>query len=362
LIERFDWPDDRAVVDGFDDSLEGSRITRMLSLVGFSSPPAWRRPWRVLSNGQQFRCNLARALLMDTPLVVMDEFTSVVDRQVARFASAAIARAIRVTPEKNRQVRCGRFIAVSCHYDILQWLCPDWTLDTATGKVHWGSVQRPPIELQLFRGHQRHWPLFERHHYLSASLNPAARCYIALWQGRPVALCATMHQSASSPRRRIHRLVVLPDYQGLGIGPAVLDEVAKIESAQGQAVSIVTSHPVLIRTLSASPHWRRLRTVRCGQVHSGFLRQLGRAIGSQGRATASFLYQEHHHRTENKNHSCLERSQAPADLQALSSQHRLVSTPARTGNAQGWNQLRRDRQRDRREHHPGGTRLQACPG
>ncbi len=55
------WPDDRAVIDGF-----GARpikeITRLLTAVGFSSPPSWIKPYRVLSGGEQFRCDLARAL------------------------------------------------------------------------------------------------------------------------------------------------------------------------------------------------------------------------------------------------------------------------------------------------------------
>lgn len=295
MIDRFDWPTDRAVVDGFGDELEGATITRMLAAVGFSSPPAWLRPWRVLSNGEKFRCDLARALLLKKPLVVIDEFTSVVDRQVARFGSAAIARAMRSSTGSASGVQCKRFVAVSCHYDILEWLCPEWYLDTATGQVHWGSVQRPPIDLAIHRCPQKCWSLFARHHYLSSSLNAAARCYIALWQGRPVAFIATMHQSANTPRRRVHRLVVLPDYQGLGIGPALLNTIAHLEAQEGKLVSIVTSHPALVRQLDKSISWRRTRTQKCGQIHGGFLLKLGRAIGSPGRASASYLYLPDHH-------------------------------------------------------------------
>jgi len=288
LITRFDWPREKAIVDAFDDELDGRAITRMLGAVGFSSPPAWVRPFHVLSNGEQFRCNLARALLLDQPLVAMDEFTSVIGRQVARFASAAIARAMR---KRDGTVRCQRFVAVTCHDDILPWLQPDWWFDTSTGKLHWGSLQRPIIAIQVHRCRQHLWPMFERHHYLSATLSPAARCYIARWQGRPIAFCATMHQIARRPRRRVHRLVVLPDYQGLGVGPALLNAVARHESKHHTAVSIVTSHPVLIRTLDHSPHWQRVRTQRVGRIHCGFQQRFGRAFGSPGRATASYLYQ-----------------------------------------------------------------------
>ena len=58
----------------------------------------WLRPFHVLSNGEQFRATIARALAESAKgreLVVIDEFTSVVDRTVAQIGSAAIAKTIR---------------------------------------------------------------------------------------------------------------------------------------------------------------------------------------------------------------------------------------------------------------------------
>jgi ABC-type molybdenum transport system ATPase subunit/photorepair protein PhrA len=51
----FSWPADQAVIDAFPASLSIKEITSLLSAVGFSSPPAWLRPYAVLSTGQQFR-------------------------------------------------------------------------------------------------------------------------------------------------------------------------------------------------------------------------------------------------------------------------------------------------------------------
>ena len=130
-----DWPDGASVLDGFHPSHSAREITGMLTSVGFSSPPAWVRPYAVLSNGEKFRCDLARAILPpnDAPgsettkrIVVFDEFTSVVDRTVAKIGSAAVAKAIRNMPGM-------RFVAVTCHYDVAEWLCPDWVLDTTGG-------------------------------------------------------------------------------------------------------------------------------------------------------------------------------------------------------------------------------------
>jgi ABC-type ATPase with predicted acetyltransferase domain len=222
MIEQFDWPDDQAVVDGFDASLDGRAITGMLNCVGFSSPPAWVRPWHVLSNGERFRCDLARALLTQRELVVFDEFTSVVDRQVARFGSAAIAKTLR-----NGRAQCKRFVAVTCHYDVLDWLEPDWHIDMATRRLAWGRLrQQPAIQLSIHRCNRELWSVFGRHHYLSGKLHGNAWCYAAAWHDRAVGFCATIPLFGKRGRRIVHRLVVLPDYQGLGVGMGLLNAVA----------------------------------------------------------------------------------------------------------------------------------------
>ena len=127
-----DWDHGVAVIDNFDAGLSIKEITQMLTLVGFSSPPSWIKPYSVLSNGEKFRCDLARSLSRGG-LVVFDEYTSVVDRNVAKIASAALAKAMR-----SNRIDC-RFVAVTCHYDILDWLEPDWVLDTSAGTVSCGT-------------------------------------------------------------------------------------------------------------------------------------------------------------------------------------------------------------------------------
>ena len=116
------WPDDKAIVDAFGDQHAIQTITGALTSVGFSSPPAWLKPYHVLSNGEKFRCDLARAILDGNDLIVFDEFTSVVDRTVAKMGSAAVSKALR----NGRLSEPGKkFIAVTCHYDVVQWLEPD---------------------------------------------------------------------------------------------------------------------------------------------------------------------------------------------------------------------------------------------
>src|SRR5258708_5142704 len=59
MYEPTPWPDHAAIIDCFGDR-PIKQITRALTSVGFSSPPAWLKPYAVLSNGEKFRCELAR--------------------------------------------------------------------------------------------------------------------------------------------------------------------------------------------------------------------------------------------------------------------------------------------------------------
>ena len=249
------WPQERAVVDGFSAGTIKD-ITAALTAVGFSSPPSWIKPYYVLSTGERFRCDLARALLEGGDLVVFDEFTSVVDRTVARIGSAAVAKAVR---------RWGRrFVAVSCHYDIAPWLEADWVLDMQGPRLERRRLRRPAIQLEIYRSDASAWAMFAKHHYLSAGLNRTAHCYLATIDGQPAAFCAVLPLIGLAGRRRISRIVVRPDFQGVGVGRAVLNAVA----AMYPRVSITTGHPAMIRALKNDPNWK------CTAVKkSGFARQ-----------------------------------------------------------------------------------------
>jgi len=187
IVSEYDWPLHQAIVDGFDKKLSIKEVTNALSSVGFSSPPSWLKPFNVLSNGEKFRANLARALVSDNDIIVIDEFTSVVDRQVAQIGSAALQKAVR---RKNKQ-----FVAIACHYDILDWLEPDWVYQPHTGEYYTGRYLhcRPKIELEIKRCHHSTWRLFRKHHYLDTSLNTAAICFCAFYNDTPVAFTAVLH-------------------------------------------------------------------------------------------------------------------------------------------------------------------------
>jgi hypothetical protein len=304
------WPDRRAVVDSFGD-LSIRQVLELFTAVGFSSPPSWLKPYGVLSGGERFRCDLARALaagyqlsavgcrqemasgrkpIADSrqPIVVFDEFTSVVDRTVAKVCSAAIAKGIR-----RGHIPC-RFVAVTCHYDVADWLDPDWVVDMSTCELHRRSLQnpnppwrRPPIKLEIHRSDVAAWELFKRHHYLSGTLPRGARCYLTTWEGVPVNFCATVPLVARKNHRRFARIVTLPDFQGIGIGMRAVAAIAELHRAEGHRVSVTSSHPALVRHCQRSPLWRLVGIREWDQPRRSALFATYRATG---RTVVSFEY------------------------------------------------------------------------
>lgn len=126
-----------SVIDDFNEHATISDISKILTDVGFSSVPSWLKPYSVLSNGEKMRVDIARALLEPKNLIVFDEFTSVVDRTVAKICANSVQKAVRRSAKQ--------FIAVSCHYDIEDWLCPDWVFDTNSMEFRLFPKKKGPI-------------------------------------------------------------------------------------------------------------------------------------------------------------------------------------------------------------------------
>ena len=110
-LYRASWPDRRPIVDAIAPRGDFDQVTAALASVGLGTVPTWLRPYRVLSNGERFRADLARLICEAPARVVVDEFSSVVDRQIARFGALAFQKAWRRGG--------GQCILLSCHYDIV---------------------------------------------------------------------------------------------------------------------------------------------------------------------------------------------------------------------------------------------------
>lgn len=122
LISGFKY-NHKSVIDDMPKDKNIEEISKAFYSVGFGSVPSWLKPYAVLSNGEKMRVDIARSIL-EKDFIVFDEFTSVVDREVAKVASMAVSKAIR---KQNK-----KFIAVTCHYDVVDYLEPDWVFNTDT--------------------------------------------------------------------------------------------------------------------------------------------------------------------------------------------------------------------------------------
>ena len=252
---HWDWPRDKALIDALAPNKEMTEVSAALGAVGLNTIPSWARPFHVLSNGEQFRATIARHFLEDeSDPIVIDEFTSVVDRQVAQVASHAVQKYIR----KNNK----RFVAVTCHYDIIEWLQPDWVLDMATGRVERPERRRrPSIEVTLARVPYSLWKTFAPYHYMSADLHKAAQCYAAFVHDRPVCFTALLPRPVSSGRDKgkaiygVSRTVTLPDYQGLGLAFVLTDALGGMFANRGQRMNKYPAHPAYIAAHKRSENW-----------------------------------------------------------------------------------------------------------
>ena len=178
---EFDYSS-KCVLDDFPEGLETSEITRMLCSVGFASPPDWLKSYDCLSQGEKMRVDIARALCLDEPLIVFDEFTSVVDREIAKVSAFAISKAVQALKKK--------FIAVTCHYDVVDWLEPDWVFCTDTMEFSRKKEVGRPLNLRVNRCGATLWQMFRQYHYLNGSLGAGVRCYTAVYQDKPIAFIA----------------------------------------------------------------------------------------------------------------------------------------------------------------------------
>ena len=235
--ENITWNNDYCIADNFENYDDA---VNRLGAVGLNSIPAWLQPYNTLSNGQKFRADMARRLKNNA---VIDEFTSVVNRECAISCSNSIQKYIRNNNLHN-------IVFCSCHYDIIDYLQPDWIYNTDTKELSVGrSVrQKPEIVLKVNKCVPEVWQFFKQHHYLSSELLKNSNCYIITWNDKIVSFMAIRSmcgrfKDGRSKAVMEHRLVVLPDYQGLGFGNKISEYFADIYTKNGYLYYVRTANP-----------------------------------------------------------------------------------------------------------------------
>lgn len=249
------WSTEKPIIDDIAPGGGFNTVTGMLASVGLGDVPAWLRPFCVLSNGEQFRAGLARLICEKPKETVIDEFTSVIDRQIAKIGAQAFQKAWR------RENPSGKVVLLTPHYDILDWVQPDWVIDTGTKTFERGNPrQRPPIELEIRKVNGSYWRYFKPHYYLDLPMPIAAEYFVGTVGGElacHLAVSPWFHLGGY----RATRLVTMPEWQGAGVGTRFLDAIAQYHlEGKGRKERPLqtyfhTSHPQLCAALRRSPKW-----------------------------------------------------------------------------------------------------------
>lgn len=244
--EDIEWDNSKSIASNFNNF---SDVSEKFGAVGLNSIPTWLKPYNVLSNGERFRADLARRLKDDA---VIDEFTSVVNREVAMSACMSIEKYIR---QKNLK----RVTFSSCHDDIIPYLRPDWIYNTDTHEFYNGKyLCRPKINIKIYPCGVQTWDMFKQHHYLSGEINKASRCYIGTYNDIPIVFASVISMPSGSIKHayREHRLVVLPDYQGMGIGNKFSEAIAEAYHSAGCRYFSKTANPRVGEHRNKSSLWK----------------------------------------------------------------------------------------------------------
>lgn len=249
------WSKDKPIIDEIAPHGDFNEVTGALANVGLGDVPAWLRPFHVLSNGEQFRAGLARVICEKPKEIVIDEFTSVIDRQIAKIGSQAFQKAWR------RSNPDGKVVLLTPHYDILDWVRPDWVMDTKTKRFERDCTrQRPKIEIEIFKTNQSYWKYFKPHYYLDLPMPIAAEFFVGTVNGE-LACHLAVSPMFQVNGYRATRLVTMPEWQGAGVGFRFLNWVCQYHidgnGRNGHKYSTYfhTSHPQLCMALRRSDKW-----------------------------------------------------------------------------------------------------------
>lgn len=244
----------KPVLENFDKSLKYEDCVDYLLSVGLSSVPCWLKPINILSNGQQARALAAIELSRSKDIIVIDEWTSVVDRTIAKIMSHSIRKAVK---KYNKKI-----ILISCHFDIIEWLDPDWIIDCNDQKFIDRRLlpseergRKEQFKFEIRKCSKESWRSFSKYHYLSEKIPPGKSFYFGLFlEDKQIGFQAYSNYVPHSDKKKpmqLHsnRIVIHPDYLGIGIGIKFLNETSKIIKQKGFDVRIKLSSKPLIRSL-----------------------------------------------------------------------------------------------------------------
>lgn len=262
------------IIDQFSKEYSYDECANMLSGIGLTSVPCWIRPVKTLSNGQRSRAEAALALSANKDVVILDEWTSVVDRTVAKVMSHCVQKFARRSEKK--------IILLSCHYDVVEWLNPDWVIDCNNQSFidrrllpQSERERTEKLSFDIKEVDRSTWKYFSKYHYLNKRLPGGEIFCFGLFHG-PNQIgfqCFANyvpHRKGTIKIFHSNRTVIHPDYAGMGLGIHVINETSKIIKQRGFRVMAKFSSTPIYKSMIKNNQWRLLETKRqIGKMNIG---------------------------------------------------------------------------------------------
>ena len=101
------------------------------------------------------------------------------------------------------------------------------------------------------------WDIFGKYHYLNHTINQSAQQFLLFFDGQLAGFCGVINFPHPKVKnmRRITRLVILPQFQGFGLGRYLATWVGNYYKNQNLRLRIATTHPSLVHHLTNHPEW-----------------------------------------------------------------------------------------------------------
>lgn len=289
--------EDKPIIEQFPLEYSYEDCANILNGIGLNSVPCWIRPVKTLSNGQKARAEAALLMCLNNEYVFIDEWTSVVDRTVAKAMSLCVSKFAK----KNNK----KIILLSCHYDILEWLQPDWLIDCNKQKFELPKTddffftKREQLEFTIKEVERSTWKYFSKYHYLSELL-PGGKIFLyGLFHGQNQIgfQCFANY----TPLRKGHKIifhsnrtVIHPDYNGLGLGIKLINETSKLllKKIDCRIMAKFSSVPVF-KAMKKQKEWLFLGETRLmGKMKTGENMDRKGGFREKGVKTFNFEFRE----------------------------------------------------------------------
>lgn len=255
FIEKSNIDLSKPIIEQFPKEWGYDEIQIALSSIGLSSVPCWIRPAYTLSNGQKFRAEVALICANNNnEIVIIDEWSSVVDRNVAKIMSHSVQKYAR---KFNKKI-----VLLSCHYDVIDWLLPDWIIDCNKDKfedrrsLRQSRTEKINVDIrEVDRSTRKN---FAKYHYLSKNLPGGVLYCFAPFIGKEQIgfQCFANYVIHNQNIFHSNRTVIHPDYCGIGMGSKIIDETSKYMKNKGFVIMAKYTSIPTYKAMIKNPNWK----------------------------------------------------------------------------------------------------------